>query len=313
MAARTHCLHLGFYSESGLMSALKSIHLHGATPVEDVQTREHIHDFYELVVVVQGDGYHYLDGTALPISPGQVYLVPPGRRHYFGGFQKIVLQNYLFGRKTLGLYGRVLRLLPEYIGLFRNAPVAPLTTLESAAVSELDLLQNSIAIEDRRGRNANPLLLFSYLGETLGRIFDGMANRPEPDAHPSASGGIAAVASYMRQNYAKEIHLPELARIAHLSVSAFLQHFRQEFHTTPAKWLTALRLRHSMKFLMQREWSVADTANACGFRDPLYFTRQFHKYLGCTPSEYRRHGQGLIQRIEGESVSNDLSLLLGEV
>lgn len=313
MASRIHCLQLDFFAKSGLISALKSIHLHGATPVEEVRTGEHKHDFYELIVVVQGDGYHYVDGTPLPISPGQVYLVPPGRRHYYGGFQKIVLQQFLFGRKTLGLFRGILRLRPEFKGIFRNVPIGPLTTLESTVVSELDLQQSSIATEDWRAQNANPLLLFSYLGETLGRIFDGMQNRPAHDAHPAANGDIAAVASYMRQNYAKAIRLPELARLAHLSVSSFLQHFRQEFHTTPAKWLTVLRLRHSMKFLMQREWSIADTANACGFRDPLYFTRQFHKYLGCTPSEYRRHGLGRIQRIEGLTVYNDLSLLLGEV
>ena len=35
------------------------------------------------------------------------------------------------------------------------------------------------------------------------------------------------------------------------------------------------------------EYSVAQLAEACGFADPLYFSRAFKKQFGLSPTEYR--------------------------
>jgi AraC-like DNA-binding protein len=35
------------------------------------------------------------------------------------------------------------------------------------------------------------------------------------------------------------------------------------------------------------EYTVSQIAEACGYSDPLYFSRVFKKYFGVAPSEYK--------------------------
>jgi AraC-like DNA-binding protein len=181
----------------------------------------------------------------------------------------------------------------------------------SSVISELDLLQNTIALEQQQSAESRSLLLLSYLAQLLGIVLNNMI---QPDKQSKGCGGdIENAALFMRNNYNKKvIKLPELAKMSYMSVSGFTKRFLQEFGLPPMRYLLKLRLHHAQKLLMHSEYSITDVALACGFRDPLYFTRQFRRQIGCTPSEYRLHGQGRIQITSGEHQRNDYSFLNGE-
>lgn len=55
---------------------------------------EHSHEYYELVAVLRGDGEHVVDGVAVPLFAREVFLIPPGTRHYFRDFTRIVLLEF---------------------------------------------------------------------------------------------------------------------------------------------------------------------------------------------------------------------------
>lgn len=48
------------------------------------------------------------------------------------------------------------------------------------------------------------------------------------------------------------------------------------------------RIRMAKEYLVQRNYSVSQVANICGYNNIEHFCRQFKKISGCTPSEYRR-------------------------
>lgn len=47
------------------------------------------------------------------------------------------------------------------------------------------------------------------------------------------------------------------------------------------------RIRMAKEYLVQRNYSVSQVANLCGYNNIEHFCRQFKKVSGCTPSEYR--------------------------
>ena len=95
----------------------------------------------------------------------------------------------------------------------------------------------------------------------------------------------------------------------YLSVSAFIKRFSDEFRMPPMRWLMNLRLHHAKALLMRSELTVGEVAQACGFRDPLYFTRQFRRQTGYPPSKYRQLGHGRMQIVSGENYRFDETLL----
>lgn len=68
--------------------------------------------------------------------------------------------------------------------------------------------------------------------------------------------------------------------------------FKKETGLTPHEYLTSLRMERASKILlsgMSNRYStvtISQIAEACGFAEPLYFSRVFKKYFGASPTEY---------------------------
>ena len=58
--------------------------------------------------------------------------------------------------------------------------------------------------------------------------------------------------------------------------------------TTPAAYLRSVRLAAAAETLVQpRPVRITEIAYACGFNDPLTFSRAFRREYGVTPREWR--------------------------
>ena len=83
--------------------------------------------------------------------------------------------------------------------------------------------------------------------------------------------------------------LAQLAWLARLSVPHFCRRFRQVFHTAPIDWLRRERITHAKRRLVESGDSIKEIAKQVGYHDPFYFSRDFKRYTGNSPSEYRRY------------------------
>lgn len=93
--------------------------------------------------------------------------------------------------------------------------------------------------------------------------------------------------AWMREHLAEVIQVPDLARRTAVSVPHFNTMFRHLFHASPIQHLLQLRLRRGARLLISSDWSVSRIAEACGFADPLYFSRRFKMQCGCSPKSFR--------------------------
>lgn len=94
---------------------------------------------------------------------------------------------------------------------------------------------------------------------------------------------------HSRMLAAPEVHysLPSLAAELGLSESAFARHFYEAFHISPFQYLSECRIKRAA-FLLASGSTVCSTAEALGYYDAYYFSRQFKKTMGISPSEYAR-------------------------
>jgi AraC-like DNA-binding protein len=79
----------------------------------------------------------------------------------------------------------------------------------------------------------------------------------------------------------------DMACEMNLSVNALIRAFRRRFGTTPQQYVLARRLWHGREGLLRGE-PVKKAAYQSGFRDPLYFSRQFKRLFGVSPRQSRR-------------------------
>ncbi len=69
--------------------------------------------------------------------------------------------------------------------------------------------------------------------------------------------------------------------------------FKKETGATPHEYLLHERMKLAQGLILggmsnrYSEYTVSQIAEACGYSDPLYFSRVFKKYFGVAPSEYK--------------------------
>lgn len=98
---------------------------------------------------------------------------------------------------------------------------------------------------------------------------------------------------YMKEHIAKHITVGQLAEKAHLSVSHFSHLFEQKTGLSPLRYLLQLRIQSACQYLANTNMKINQISPLVGFDNPLYFTRQFTKIIGCSPSAYRQSHKSL--------------------
>lgn len=99
---------------------------------------------------------------------------------------------------------------------------------------------------------------------------------------------IDRVLRHLNQHYTRPIQQPALARMIHLSPSAFSRFFKRMTGKAFVDFLQDLRLSHATRMLIETDEPISDICHASGFGNLSNFNRRFHLKHRCTPREYRR-------------------------
>jgi len=98
---------------------------------------------------------------------------------------------------------------------------------------------------------------------------------------------VQRVRDYLREHYAEDITLTDLAQVAHLSPYHLNRVFHAEVGMPPHKYQTQIRVSHASK-LLARGMPIAEVAAETGFTDQSHFTRHFRRLMQVTPGRYCR-------------------------
>lgn len=95
---------------------------------------------------------------------------------------------------------------------------------------------------------------------------------------------------YIEKNYGGHVTLEELARLTGLSPKYFCRWFRTITHRSPIDYLNYYRIECAGDYLTSTDMTVAEIAQRCGYNDSSFFIKQFKRYKGVTPRQYRIGG-----------------------
>ncbi len=100
---------------------------------------------------------------------------------------------------------------------------------------------------------------------------------------------IEPVIEQIRQHPEIPLPLEEAARMSGRSPSTVTRLFKKITGQSFKQYQVTFRMQRAAELLLDRpNRPVADIAAAIGFDDPFYFSRQFHKHIGKSPTDYRK-------------------------
>jgi AraC family transcriptional regulator, arabinose operon regulatory protein len=94
----------------------------------------------------------------------------------------------------------------------------------------------------------------------------------------------------MRLYHHLPLRLAELAELAELSPSQFTRAFRSAIGTSPIDWLRQTRIEQAKRRLRESADTLKEIATQVGYGDQFYFSRDFKRMTGVSPSEFRAGG-----------------------
>lgn len=112
------------------------------------------------------------------------------------------------------------------------------------------------------------------------------------DAGPGAALTRQAI-HYMTAQYAEPITIELMAESLGYNRAYLSRVFREHTGVNPVTFLARLRLDRARRLLRERlELTIEQVASSVGFADALYFSKQFRRAYGQSPSDYRASVKG---------------------
>ena len=93
--------------------------------------------------------------------------------------------------------------------------------------------------------------------------------------------------SIVQNNLYADLSLEEMAFICHLSLSSFNRKFREVYKESPKKYLIQKKVEKASELLKHTNARISDIAFDVGFDSLATFNRNFVKFHGKSPSNYR--------------------------
>lgn len=84
------------------------------------------------------------------------------------------------------------------------------------------------------------------------------------------------------------LSVPEVADYAGLSVQHLSKLFKASKGMTMVEYINQYRINYSQELLTTTNLNITELSEKAGYANTVTFTRNFKRYVGCTPSEYRQ-------------------------
>ena len=231
---------------------------------------------YIITYVTKGKGYYEFNGQTYTINKGDSFIVYPGTLiHYYPDSED--KWEYIW----VDFNGKKVEELLCHTAFSPDNPVVRKKGSNKiykyfSLLSDLFEYQHDISYTSKKlKRKALFYLLFTeYINVYPATFEKNLALKDQ-------------MSDYINRKYSEHSFFVESIE-KHFSMShvTLYRYFKENFNTTPKKYINSLRISKASKMLHDTNVQIKDVAFSVGFKDPLYFSRVFKEETGFAPSEY---------------------------
>lgn len=239
----------------------------------------HMHSFYEFHYIYKGSGTLVTDNGSFPLQKGDAYMIPPRMYHE----QLTVKSNYMEefhiafemrdGKEADSFYSAI-----SEKGFWIGKDTHNMVEIYDKIEVELQ--------EKKPGVYYSLQALFSEIFIAYMRDTFSLKKKETPAITKDEKRALIVDEVFL-YSYAT-ITLPALAELLNLSVNHTHRFIVKQYGMSFSQLRTVSRLNAAAGFLSATNDAISLISDKVGFSNPIYFTEQFKKQFGMTPSTYRK-------------------------
>lgn len=265
---------------------------HLQTVPQNWQTYLDSHLAFELLLVLDGEQETLMNQFTYLLKKGDILLIPPGNFHqnkcvslegmtYFTAhfdiddpfLRYMMMKNCnLIYQSDSEIYNEIREVIDKWIMLYKNKEEYSLT-------DKLTIMEQLI-----------------HLFSTFTKIEE---QKEEKDYSVQALKTARIIADLIQSNFnayylhpnevTKEIiQIKNIYKKANVSMSYGLEVFRKVYHLSPKEYLNGIKLKEAKRLLQHPDTSLENISYRLGYENLSHFSRQFKKWTGETPNQFRR-------------------------
>lgn len=248
----------------------------------------HRHDFFEVLYLKKGSGFHVIDGNNYEIKPPCVFFMSRGQAHKLELSQDIEGYIFIF---TADFYllnrtdqNRLIE-FPFFYTIHQDNPPLQLENESDIRFLE-DLFRKGIA-EIARPDGYSVEMLRSILDLILTTC---SARYQVSESLMNKGKGQILVKRFfhlLEENHRKNLSLNEYAQMIGVTANHLTQTIKQLTGKTSSQIIKDKQLLEIKRLLVHTNLSVSEIAGQLNFDDQSYFTKFFKRETGVTPLQYR--------------------------
>ena len=242
-----------------------------------VTTPLHAHDYFEIFVITKGSVLHTFRGETANLTAGTSCLVAPYEQHQFHLTEGGPIHY------NVSIPAAIFKNLCDTIDLVIYDKLLSGKRIYTMNKTEFDyfrqLFEMSLATDSSQVNAVTKTIIINLITAFLGAP-EKIDGRPE------------WFISFMEKLKSSEYFLKpisDLYKLVPYSQPILNSTFKQYEGETLISYLTKLRINYAANLLTCSNYSILDISEQTGYNSLSHFNHTFKKFVGTTPSEYRRN------------------------
>ena len=263
-----------------------------------VTSNAHAHSALEILYFVEGSYKVAIDGEQIITYPGDMVMLPSNAVHSINHLETAEGQYYVL-KLTSSLLFQVFKgsecadcLIP-----FSKRQNGDKSVFRGSGLpEEITAMWKKMIDEYNSSRPFMLAMEKAYAFELLILIYRHYfsGNMREHDVYievdPNLRSMIYESVSYINDNYASNITPYECAKKINLSYSYYAKLFHATVGRSFKEYLLSIRLEKAYNALISTDLPITEIAMCCGYKNSAYFSAEFKKHYGTTPSNVQKKG-----------------------
>ena len=239
------------------------------------------HDFYEIELVLSGEGTHVINNTEYAWRPGEIHFLRLTDFHRIDLKKKGYVHLIQISSNSIpaGILSR--------ISVIQSNIVTYLSEDDFACADMLcGLLEKKLSDSSRYCEavvNSVVELIVNILIDSMNLFSEGAGNISE--------NRIANIIKYINEHFTEDLNLDRIADMFYVSKSHLCYYFKNCTGTTILNYIKDLRLAHAVKLVVTTQYKSIDIGLECGYTSVSNFLRDFKKKYGVSPMIMRRNNE----------------------
>ena len=236
--------------------------------------RLHIHQFAELILMLDGTMNVLVGNRTETIHGGQFALILPFQLHGYTSEEENHLVIYTFSPKLISTF-------------MQNAEGK---TGERAVFDASPISRQMFIDYITREKKSADAALYTVLSCIYSMLAD-FTQQVRLIPSPPDTNVISKLLMYMREHFQTDITLEAVAHAIGYNANYLSRCIRSSFGLNYCRLLACIRIEHAKSLLTETSKNILEIAMESGFGSERSFHRQFQAITGMTPGKYRSFRQ----------------------